>query len=188
MPEMLEIGTLAGSKYNDAGALMAQVVLHGAGASCTPGLAYSPFGFKGRPRSGVTDKDGNYTDGAAALYYYEGNTLHVIPLDDGRRSTKLPQLDEGGSIFYADVVDQSGNQVDAYAKFDASGNLKVILPDNAKMQVGDDPVPLGLGSAIKAILDAASTATPGNQEPGFLAFKQALALILDYQTNTFEAT
>lgn len=205
---MLEIGILAGCKYNDAGALTSQVVLHGAGSSCTPGLAYSPFGFKGRPRSGVADADGNYTDGALALYYYEGSTLHTIPIDDGRRSTKLPPLDEGGSCWYADVDD-------AICIYDGEGNLLLQVPASQKLtiqakngpaividgqastvNVGADPVPLALGSALTSLLEAinvaasalSSATTIANVAAAGLALQTAVQLITDIETNTLNGT
>ncbi len=119
---MLDIAILIGTKYNDGGGLEAQIALQGPGSSCTAGLAYSPFGFKGRPRSAAApDANGNYSNGGLALYYYEGSVLHTIPLDDGRRSTKLPQLDEGGSVQYADVDD-------AYDVYDGQGNKTIKVP------------------------------------------------------------
>lgn len=176
----LDIGILASTKYVD-GALQGQVVLQGPGASCTPGLAYSPFGFKGRPRSATNvAADGTVQDGPLALYWYEGNTLHVMPLDDGARSTKLPQLDEGCSVFYADVDD-------AYAQWKPDGSLDVQV-GNGKMNVGADPVALALGSALKALLDAIAGVTPSNTETGLAALQQAIKAITDIQTNTLMGT
>jgi hypothetical protein len=177
----LEIGILIGAKYNDGGALESQVALQGNDASCTPGLAYSPFGFKGRPRSAdPPDAQGNYQNGALVLYWYEGSVLHTMPLDDGRRSTKLPQLDEGCSIFYADVDD-------AYAQWATDGSLNVKTA-NGKMNVGDDPVALALGSALKALLDAIAGVTASNTETGLAALQQAIKTITDIQTNTLMGT
>lgn len=170
---MLDIGILTSSAYNDGGALTTQVLLYGDGSSCTPGLAYSPFGFKGRPRGPQVDAQGNIQDGALVLYWYEGNTLHTLPLDDGRRSVKLPQLDEGGSIFYADIVDESGNQLDAYQLFDASGNLKIVVPTNAKVNVGPNPAQLAKNKAITDLQSAINGWTPVPNDGG-AALKLAL--------------
>lgn len=190
---MIDIGLLSSTKYNDGGALEAQVLLHGAGSSCTPGLAYSPFGFKGRPRGPKMDAQGNVLDAALVLYWYEGNTLHTLPLDDGRRSTTLPKLAEGCSIFYADVVDGSGNQLDAYQVFDASGNLKIVVPSGAKVNVGSAPQALAGGPAFAQVIQILITALGGNCVNGSqlttaAAAIQALQQLTNVQTTELQGT
>lgn len=152
----MDIAIVSGTKYVD-GALQAQIVLQGDGASCTPGLAYAPFGFKGRPRSPTNvASDGTVQDGPLALYYYEGNTLHIILLDDGARSTKLPELEEGGSQWYGDTDD-------AVSFYDGSGNLTMRAPKagtvtiadkGSTVNIGDAPATLGDGSALNTAITA----------------------------------
>lgn len=189
---MLEVGILVSAKYNDSGALETQPALHGPGASATPALALSPFGFKGRPRSAdAPDANGNYHNGALVLYWYEGSVLHSMPLDDGRRSTKLPPLDEGGSQWYGDTDD-------AVSFYDGSGNLTLRAPKAATIKIadkgtpvkiGDSPAPLALASAISDLQAAFTAWTPVSNDGG-AALKTALGTFLAklYATTELQAT
>lgn len=196
---MLEVAILVGAKYNDGNALESQIALQGPGASCTPGLAYSPFGFKGRPRSAdAPDASGTYQNGALVLYWYEGSVLHTLPLDDGRRSTKLPALDEGGSCWYGDTDD-------AVSLYDGAGNLTLRAPKSATVtiadkgstvKIGDNPAALALGNALQSVITAlqtfataakAATVEP-TLSPAATALGTALQLILSIQTTELQAT
>ena len=189
---MIEVGLLVSAKYNDGGALESQIALQGPGASCTAALAYSPFGFKGRPRAAdAPDSTGTYKNGALVLYWYEGSVLHSMPLDDGRRSTQLPPLDEGGSQWYGDTDD-------AVSFYDGSGNLTLRAPKAATIKIadkgtpvkiGDSPAPLALASAISDLQAAITSWTPVSQDGG-AALKTALATFLAkvYATTELQAT
>lgn len=205
---MLDIGIITSTKYVDGG-LQTQVLLQGSGSSCTPGLAYSPFGIKGRPRSPKNvSADGTVQDGPLALFWYEGNTLHAIPLDDGNRSCSpnFPALDEGGAVFYGDTDD-------AFTIYDGTGNLVAQVPASQKLtiqakggpaividgsagtvKVGGAAVPLALGSALKELITIMQAFVVGNVSAvgsplsTSAAAQAALQALTTIQTTMLEGT
>ena len=86
-----------------------------------PSAAHHPFGFMGRPRDRDVNADGSTANGNYLLYASGGDKTWCFNLDDVRRTLKLPQVDPGGSLWYADVDD-------AYGVWDGTGNLKFKLP------------------------------------------------------------
>lgn len=110
----MDIGHLGKSVYEEDGTLQAAVDLFGEDASCAPGIAYHPYGFLGRPKDPDTDpKSGAITNGPRTLYYFEGSTLHTMPLDDPRVTRNLQRLQKGSSMQYSSgqsrvVCDQNG--------------------------------------------------------------------------------
>jgi len=94
-----DAGICMGSEYASAGEggfLTVQPDFYGEGDSGgAGGIVQHPYGFLGRPSDG--DGDGS----CQALYFYEGDQLHVIPTQDSRTLAKLPALKKGGSAQYS---------------------------------------------------------------------------------------
>lgn len=94
-----DAGVCMGSEYaaaGEGGFLTVQPDFYGEGDSGgAGGIVQHPYGFLGRPSDG--DGDGS----CQALYFYEGDQLHVIPTQDSRTLAKLPALKKGGSAQYS---------------------------------------------------------------------------------------
>lgn len=186
------IGLAAKTEYTDK-ALTVSLVLLGEGATCAPGEAYHPFGFQGRPKSPDVDPvSSDVTNGARVLYWFEGSTLHGVVLDDPRRSNELPELEEGGSLWYADA---SG----AWSRYRADGTLEVRAPAGKTITVqvgsgalvevsdgtvkvgGQAAVPLAKASVVADLITAlksAATTLSGSADPGAASAGSALTLAL----------
>lgn len=147
----MEVGILGKTGYEE-GVLDATVDLLGGDASCAPGIAYHPFGFVGRPKDPDVDPDsGAILNGPRVLYWYEGSTLHTVLLDDPRRTQKLPELERGGAMMYADADG-------AFVRYAADGTLEVRAPAGkpvtvqvgagAKVKVTDATVAIGDDAAV----------------------------------------
>lgn len=130
----MDISIAALTKYED-GTLLVQVALLGDGASCAPGEAYHPFGFIGRPKDPEVDpQNGTIINGGRAFYWFEGSTMHAWLGDDPRRTQKLPEVQKGGSMWYADADG-------AFARYSADGTLEVRASagKTITLQVGAGP-------------------------------------------------
>lgn len=209
-----DMSVVAGTRYTTDGFLETQTqpIGRGTGGSSTPGFTRHAYGFLGRANDPDVDNSDptnpQITNGAHLLHYYEGNTLHTIHLDDPRVDTKLPQIGKGAAMQYGaggspDVTpslslhDGQGNiltQVDPTKKITITvGNGPPLVLEGQTVKVGDDPVAVALGAALKTVIDMVVTLMGTNAVNGsppqtalqISAFKAAVA---DYQTNEFEAT
>lgn len=157
----MNISIATKTEYSDD-ALTVAVAMLGDGATCAPGEAYHPFGFQGRPKDPDVDPNGEVINGARVLFWYEGSTLHAMPLDDPRRANKLPQVEKGGSLWYADADG-------AWSRYKADGTLEVRAPagktitvqvgSGALVEVSDGAVLIGDAQAVplakaQAVIDA----------------------------------
>jgi hypothetical protein len=152
----MDLVITAKTQYEDD-VLTAQGDLLGADASCAPAECYHPFGFIGRPKDPDLTPDGKVLNGARLLFWYEGSTMHSMVLDDPRRAAKLPKLDKGGAMMYADVDG-------AYVKYAADGSLEIRVPSGvkaivqtgsgAKVEVSDSEVKAGNDAAVPLVVAA----------------------------------
>jgi hypothetical protein len=163
-PMTTDISSIAGTIYDSNGLLEAQVTPIGRNgtASSVGAETYHPYGFIGRPADPVNDAQGNITNGCHVLFFYEGNTLHCLPLHDPRYQP--PALPKGGSAQYG-----SGG---SYTTHDDQGNCVVKVPSGKKItiqiaggpsvvvngttvQVGDNTAQaLALGAALQSTITA----------------------------------
>ena len=142
----LELSKVTATAYDGDGVPEVQIELFGADdpgdekAGCVPAESYSVYGFRGRARDPDADPDGRTTNGTRVLYFYEGNALHAIPLDDPR-DTHVPQLTKGGSAQYCAVPG-------AHGVFDGEGGSYALsVPAGAKVEITDAIVKVGDDSA-----------------------------------------
>ena len=160
----LELSKVTATAYDGDGVPEVQIELFGADdpgdekAGCVPAESYSVYGFRGRARDPDADPDGRTTNGTRVLYFYEGNALHAIPLDDPR-DTHVPQLTKGGSAQYCAVPG-------AHGVFDGeSGSYVLNVPAGAKVtvQVGSG-AKVEITDAIVKVGDDSARALAHSQE------------------------
>lgn len=85
-------GACQGSEY-ESGFLTVQPDFYGETQSGGPGgIAAYPYGFLGRPLD--PGDDGS----CQAIYAHEGDETHVLPTQDARVLSKLPEVKKGGSV------------------------------------------------------------------------------------------
>lgn len=207
----MEVGIVASTDYRDDGVLTASPTVFGPGASSAADHLRHPLGIQSRPRSPKVDATtGEVHAGAAVLYFYEGSQLHQIALDDERRIPKLPALQEGDTLLYADadgltiklsasdgaiLIDSpSGGAV----KLRVSGGPSVEIA-NGKVKVGDASAEsLAVGKAFAALwtmlgangasIDAAVLAATGSAPPQPFAAFFSLHSAEKLQTTIVEGT
>jgi hypothetical protein len=164
----VDVSLLCTTGYDD-GLPYAQIQPVVAEDASHPGEAYHPFGHDGRARDAERNSSGQLVNGARVLYWYEGNTLHTLALDDPRRTQLLPQLPKGSSRMYADIDDShavlsgedggytltvpSGAKVTVRVK----GGPEIVIDDD-KVQIGDaNAQVLAMGKAFAALWSQLST-------------------------------
>lgn len=185
---MIQVGITAQTAYRDDRMLTASANVIGDDASCAPDRLLHPLGLQSRPRSPQVDStSGEVQAGAVLLYWYEGSTLHALAADDERRSVKLPTLEEGSTVVYADrdgltiKLNASTGAIDIDAPQGAiitskvAGGAKVEV-SASHVKVGDDTaLPLAMGAALAKLwallaadavgIDAAVLAATGSAPP-----------------------
>lgn len=196
----IDLSTLIIHGYDAAnGVYTSQVDPVGPGGSNQPGEARHPYGFLGVPNDGDADDQANTTNGAYALTVKEGSTLHAFPFDDNRVTSTLPQTPKGGSLHYGSKGTASGP---SWCQHDGNGNYKGHVPTGCTLTLeleggpsivisgttiqigGSGAVPLGLGSALGAVINAILGCTPSGTETGLASVKLALAAFTT--PNTYE--
>ncbi len=148
--------TVAATSYVNGVLHVQPKPMGGADASSAQGIASHPFGFAGRPKDPDVDSTGAITKGAVLFYWYEGNTVHSMPAGDPRRSAKLPTLDKGGSVQYADCDN-------AYGLFAADGTYTLRVPAGKTASIGDaNAAALTYAQAFQNLCDALKTVLATN--------------------------
>lgn len=157
------ISKVTATTYDKAGFPETQVELYGDGASCAPCETYHPAGFIGRPNDPSFDPSGKAQVGAHVLYYVEGNQVHTLILNDPRRTQRLPAVDKGGSMMYADVDG-------AYTRYKGDGTYECRVPAGKTVTVQ-------VGSGASVVVSDATVAI-GDQAARALAHAQEILVIL----------
>lgn len=101
-----------------------QVDLLGGRASCSPGEVHFPYGDWGVPLDPVLDAAGkiDQAQSCQALYAFEGNYLHVWPLEDPRAVKRFPNWKKGDTGKYCGSA--------AYTRWGVDGTISWSTTDD----------------------------------------------------------
>jgi len=150
------------SEYDEHGFIGLQIDHYGDNAGGQSAEAHFPYGFLSRPLDPDNDPQGQ-PSGATALWWYEGDRIHAMPLCDPRVMPKLPQLGKGGSMQYG-----------------ATGSHVLIDPTTGAIAikpVSDDPTAgVALGSNPGG--GVATSQTMATMLSALVAYVQALQVAL----------
>ena len=139
-------------------------------AGVPAGEQLHPLGVLSRPRDPEVDNQGQPSKGATVMRLVEGSQEHSIALGDPRAIPKLPQLDKGGTILYADtgasalpfvLLNGTNGTFQVYVPY---GNTAATIAIDVSTQ-GQESIQIvhGSGMAIRMVAGGANGVTISNK-------------------------
>lgn len=120
----LEYSKCVSSTFNES-SLEIGAELLGEDPSGAPMKCAQPLGLLARPRDPAVDSNGQPTDGAGLLHWFEGGEAFAIPTTDPRALLNIPPVKKGGTAIYSSPG--------GCAVFDGdNGGYGVLVPIDAK--------------------------------------------------------